>query len=298
MGDKLKRMLRVGGFLVSLLCCIYVGKEIFTRRELFQSGFGAELIVAMIVSCFLWVLVNVSLGIGWRSIVSTLGETISMKDSVLLSFRTQVAKYLPGNVFHLVGRAVLAKKLGVGMTSASMVVVLESLILILIACIFGISFLFRQNYFGTGLILLVGGVVVALFLCFKTSLRQRLGLPDKLNLTSKSAWLIVGISYGSVFLLQAGMFVAFALMVSETIRYGFFEILEMVSISWAAGFVVLGAPGGLGVREAVFSTFASTEELRFQLLYIASLMRVSSIFGDLICFGIGSFLLTPSSKKE
>jgi SAM-dependent methyltransferase len=298
MKSTFKRIFRVIGFLVSVLCCVYVGKEIFSKREIFQNDLGSGLILALVLSCFLWVLVNVALGVGWRSLLSILGEHIGAKDSVLLSFRTQVAKYLPGNVFHHLGRAVLAKNYGVSIPAAGIGVVFESLILVTIAAAFGISFLFRQNYFEVGALVIFGILVGAVLLFSKTNLKQRFGLNSIPDYKNTSAWLTIVVSYSCVFFLQAGMFISFATVISEAVQFGFFEVLEMVSIAWAAGFVVLGAPGGLGVREAVYSTFAPPGQLQWNLLYIAALMRVSSIIGDFICFCIGGFFLKSTSKKE
>lgn len=291
---KLKKILRFTGLLLSILCCAYVGREIYLKREVFQNDFGPDLFLAFAVSCIFWIMVNVSLGVGWRWIIIILGEKISTRTSIMVSFRTQAAKYLPGNIFHHLGRTVLAHKHGVTLSNAGISIVLESLILVLMASLLGISFLSQQVYFEASLLVLFGLILVVIIVLIKTNLLRRLYIFRNIQYNNPIAWTIIGISYSGVFFFQSCMFISFSTVVADNLRLGFFEVLEMVSIAWAAGFVVLGAPGGMGVREAVYSTFAQSEELEWQLLYIATLMRVSSIVGDLICFIFSGVFFTTT----
>ncbi len=228
-----------------------------------------------------------------------MGSSIGFKPSVYLSYRTQVAKYLPGNVFHHLGRVVLAKQQGVNASIASIATILESIILVLLAGLLGVSFLITQGYGALGLIMvLVGGLAVVIALNHPW-LRSKLGVSDRLRFNNLTWGILSFVSYGAVFFLQATMFVLFAGLLAEPLQLGFARILEMVSVTWAAGFVVIGAPGGLGVREAAFSLFAESPEMKLNFLFVASWMRVSSILGDLICFGLsGLFLKSPGKTKK
>ena len=102
-------------------------------------------------------------------------------------------------------------------------------------------------------------------------------------------WLVASTAaYGSVFVIQTVMFALIGS--SQSLDWGLSWVgaLQIVTITWLAGFVVVGSPGGLGVREAAFAVFAQNEEMRVELLLIAALMRVASLVGDLGSSGIGA----------
>ena len=56
------------------------------------------------------------------------------------------------------------------------------------------------------------------------------------------------------------------------------------ALAWAIGFVVPGAPGGLGVREAMLLTFLSGAVEDKSVLIAAILFRVATTLGDALFF--------------
>ncbi len=52
-------------------------------------------------------------GIGWRIVLSALGESLDRAACMRIYLQSQLGKYLPGNVFHLFGRLYLAEESGV-----------------------------------------------------------------------------------------------------------------------------------------------------------------------------------------
>lgn len=237
------------------------------------------------------------LGIGWASLVSMFGSPIRIDAAIQLSFQTQVAKYLPGNVFHHVGRVVLAKRHGVKATVATLATVVESVLLLAIAALFGLSFLLSLGYGWIVLAVVAAGTVASLLVVRSGFLADKLGLASFRNRLSSSYIPIALLAFILVFIFQTTMFLMIASELPDPLGFGFFRALEMISVTWGAGFVVIGAPGGLGVREAAYSLFASAPEVKSSLLYVASWMRVCSLVGDLICFGISKLILKGSVRS-
>lgn len=297
---KTGRLLKVFGLLVSLVCCVFVAQAIFSRRELLENSPGWDLLPAVAFGTLLWVLVNVCLGLGWRHLAALFGNQLSVAHSVGLSLRTQIGKYVPGNVFHHVGRTVLAKRYGVRLAAAGSATVAEALYLVLIALGFGLSYLVRQGLLAIALGIFAAAAAVLLFICKNPARFENLWGPAKPGNHYFQGFWRAGVFYAAVLVLQALMFILFSQVIPLGKSFSFLQVLEMVSITWAAGFVVVGAPGGLGVREAVYATFAGTPELQWQLLYIASWMRVSSILGDTFSFFISGFFLRrpPTIRKH
>lgn len=292
------RFLKVLGLLISLACCVFVGKELFSRREFLAQSPGWSLFPAVVLGTSLWISVNICLGLGWRHLVGVFGNRLSYRDSIGLSLQTQIAKYLPGNVFHHLGRTVLAKRHGVPLAVAGSATILEALFLVSVAMLFGISFLVREGLLVIALGMAASLIVTLGFIFTNPNRFPFLFGPSRPSPGQFLHWGKAGVFYAAVMVLQALMFFVFTWVMPLVVNFDFLELLEMVSITWAAGFVVIGAPGGLGVREAVYSAFSSSPDLHWQLLYIASWMRVSSILGDTISFFIsGYFLKLPSERS-
>ena len=287
-------MVRLLGLLVSVACCVYVARALFAEGSPLSQGVHLQLLWPLFAATLCWMGVNTALGLGWGAIARTLGTNISAKASVLLSYRTQVAKYLPGNVFHHVGRVVLAKQLGIPASIAGVATLLESLFLVGLAALLGLSFLFHLGYGAWAIALVIAGILILGLLSKNGFLKRKLGIDPGRTTGNPFGFLLSAAFYVSVFLLQAVMFTLFLGATSEAIGLGWWRTLEMVSLAWGAGFVVIGAPGGLGVREAAYALFANTADMKMQLLYIASWLRVSSILGDLICFILSKFISNPS----
>jgi uncharacterized membrane protein YbhN (UPF0104 family) len=65
-------------------------------------------------------------------------------------------------------------------------------------------------------------------------------------------------------------------------KIGLLDMLFVTSTSWLAGFVVVGVPGGIGVREAVFTSLASPIIGTPLAVSLALLSRVVFIAVDII----------------
>jgi uncharacterized membrane protein YbhN (UPF0104 family) len=62
------------------------------------------------------------------------------------------------------------------------------------------------------------------------------------------------------------------------------------SLAWLAGFIVPGAPGGIGIREAVFIALFGRELGEGTAAGLAVLLRVITSVGDVMTFGIAYVL--------
>ncbi|HEY6986025.1 MAG TPA: lysylphosphatidylglycerol synthase domain-containing protein, partial [Rhodanobacteraceae bacterium] len=78
----------------------------------------------------------------------------------------------------------------------------------------------------------------------------------------------------------------------------FAMLLAASAASWAAGFVVVGAPGGLGVREAAFVALAGTALGESHALLLIGLFRVVTFLGDTLFFAAGAIMLRKASGSN
>lgn len=254
-GKSSNSILRGLGFSVSLVCCLYVFRELIYDDSKLTHGLPSQFLWSLVGATGCWVLVNTALGVGWALMVRALGSEVGFLASITLSYRTQFAKYLPGNVFHHIGRVVLAKQLEIKAAIAGTATIMESIALVLVAGLIGLSFLFTQGYGIPAVVVVATGAIVLVIVLIYPQLRRKLGITEALNVEHLHWGLFGSLSYVFVFFLQAGMFILFAGVLAEPLQLSFVRILEMVSVTWAAGFVVIGAPGALGLERRPIPCF-------------------------------------------
>lgn len=211
---------------------------------------------------------------------------------------SQIGKYIPGNVAHLLGRIVLARADGVSGTLAGIAMVLE-----------------------VGLVLAAGGLLFLTFLLFAPRLTLSLLPPDIANrLASVSiplaAALATGIGLGVWSLalvirrrsamarldlssaaiplvLHVINFLALGLSlacvtqaIASTGSDAFLLSIPVFVIAWTIGFLMPGAPGGIGVREGLIVLGLGTIFGEGPALTAALMHRAICILGDLTVFAV------------
>jgi hypothetical protein len=205
---------------------------------------------------------------------------------------TQFAKYLPGNVGHFVGRHVLLRRLGLQHVALGLGTLSEAVLLIFAAAVWaapaapvlwprldlhigGLSLLALEI---TVLALVVGGIL-AVRSRFPR-LRQWLPLERPSQLIP-------------VLPLQLGLFglMSLALVVPAHVLAPDPDMLWLipaaVAASWIAGFVVIGAPAGIGVREVVFLALLHGHLPEDDILLLAAAFRVITFGGDVVLLLVG-----------
>ncbi|MDQ8186383.1 hypothetical protein [Pelagicoccus sp. SDUM812002] len=282
--------LRAVGVALTLLACFFVWKAVRGQAdEVLPYLSSREFLVAGISCSLLWVLLNAVLGLLWRELLGLTGSEVGRLDSVRISLLTQVAKYLPGNVFHFAGRIVLAGSLGISKKRAGVATLLEAVFLVGVASLISLRLIATLPYgpwvMGAGLVLFLVAV------SFAKKKLERLWREVKLERSGLVRILALAVVFSLlVFVIQATMFFWIESTLFGGLDLSPWQRLELVSASWGAGFLVVGSPGGLGVREYVFSYFADSGEVGPRLVAIAAITRLCSIAGDLLSLLLGVIL--------
>ncbi|OUW15405.1 MAG: hypothetical protein CBD18_08985 [Opitutales bacterium TMED158] len=282
------------GILATVVCLWFVAKAL-TGDGTAVARLGASPLglAAVLGGAFLWMGVNCLLGVAWKMLGRCLGADISWRKSIAISFLSQVAKYLPGNVFHLAGRVWHARQFGISAKVASAVTMGESILLALVASFIGLPLLAPLSGEGPiaiAFVILVLAISVGIW-AGRKRIARALGLESARSASVDWGPILVAVtSIVSVFLLQYAMFASLAFAMEVDLGVSIVEGIRMVTATWLAGFVVVGSPGGIGVREAAFALFAASEEGLSDLVLVAALMRISSVLGDLLSFAVGKWL--------
>jgi hypothetical protein len=169
----------------------------------------------------------------------------------LAFFASQPYKYLPTSLFTLSFRAKYAKKLGMGLKDSSKAQIIENINMVGTALtLAGVLLLFFwSNLFGIVALASLGFFAVILWKnhhitihIFKTGIKFHMRCWLKAVGWCLMAWSVIG----------CGLYV---LAASLEPNVNIFKSIAASSLATGSGMLVIIAPGGIGVREAVFASF-------------------------------------------
>ncbi|AID28852.1 uncharacterized membrane protein YbhN (UPF0104 family) [Mesorhizobium sp. USDA 4775] len=242
---------------VSLAALVFVGLAIHRSFGDVQRQFVSPLFLIAILGCAVAYAVILQLvGIAWyRFLVLVDGASFGLGRALAIFGRIQVYKYLPSNVMHMVGRFALARNAGASNRALAVAQIGELSITVLAAGALGALLawpIFQSAYrqYGPHNPTLTLGLVAAglLALAIGMGLFFRFRMADiggRALVVCAEAFFL----YALFFIGNGLLIVALSRTLNDTSHMA--ELIGIGAVAWLIGFVVPGAPGGLGVREAV-----------------------------------------------
>ena len=216
-------------------------------------------------------------------------------------------KYLPGNVMHYVGRNQLAIEENLTHTSVAITSMLEIICLAAVGAMLSLILAFDPlfqwlgQYPPSSVWLFVGGVFLLLaigFFLIKTKISKKLRKFRKIIHSQKGVFMLFRTSLVmAIGLLLNGIafFVLLRISIPEITNAG--QIIGIYVLAWLMGFITPGAPGGLGIREAVMTMFLGSYLPSETILTTLIVSRVISIAGDVVGYGVASWRWSVYSRK-
>ena len=217
--------------------------------------------------------------------------------------RSQIAKYLPGNCFHFVGRQVLGRALGHSQAALALASLIETGLLVALAVGLALP-LARARIGGWSAALPAGALLVlALALAAPRLLPAR---PGPRAAADGSGWLAAGallraVALHGVFFAVAGgvlWLLAATLGGPGPIALGPLTSVSTLALAWVAGFVVPGASAGIGVREAVLILALERALGAEASAAIALTLRLVTTAGDVVFFVLALALPLPRAHAH
>jgi hypothetical protein len=223
------------------------------------------------------------------------GISLSLGESFALVGRAQIGKYLPGNVFHYLGRVALGVRSGLPAAPLSFAVGAETALTLAVAVIIGgVGWLIDGDT--TNLLILGRGVpwiLVALGLlgCFCVALPPvRRKTTQVLSAFRANYPFHVVVAVTALYSLT---FVALGIVIAVLARgvigieseWNWLQFTWRFALIWVLGLVTIGAPAGLGVREALMLVWFSPALGETAALGLAGLLRLVTVIADLAVFG-------------
>lgn len=255
---------------------------------------------------------------GWRSLLTHLSHPLPWAPVTYVFCITQIAKYLPGNIGHHVGRVALARtSLELPASTTIVSIFQESALACLAALILGtIGFLalpdfgLPANEFASFGIHVSMGVV---FFCMILAGLVALALVNEWRKRAHDVhsavlrWLFKTTPswpatlaalpfYIGIYVVNGVALWVISTAIMQPTANDLLLLTGAYSLSWMAGFLLPGAPGGLGVREAALAAILNGIYPADTILAISILSRISTVAADLLIF-VSSIILSGQIKK-
>ena len=285
--------------IIVLLSFWFIGEKFWQHQYWIKNNIINDLLIITILICgVLYGSSQFLLSFAWRRLLIWCGhENISIKNCNRIYGKSQIAKYIPGNVFHVIGRHILGKQEGIKHIVLAGATIYEILGLICASILISLGgiilFDLENNYLSLNqsvIIFIITFFIFVLVIGITPNLMQKrkINIPNKTLMNSILHISLIYISYFTFFII-AGLLLAF--IVKIFIHINFFtvgKIIVIFCIAWVTGFVVPGAPGGIGVREAVIIFFIAPIIGEAQGVAVSIALRFVTLIGDIFFFAITS----------
>ncbi len=264
-----------------------------------------EPIHLVISFCFLFVYF-LMLTLGWKNILKELGGIIQFSKAFWIISTSQIAKYVPGGIWYTLGRVYLCREEKVRSEIVFLSVILETCILMLTnLVIFLISLIFIKDAAVLHPVLsliFIAVLLVALYpplFNWLVNLALRMLKRPSIRLEIEYLHMLkLSIYFFGVWLAQI---VGFYFLINSIFTVGFAHLFHLASaytLAWITGFIVLFAPGGLGVREGMMTLLLSSilpTPLAIAMSFVA---RVWITLFEVLIFFIGLLIKKVGSKSS
>ncbi len=302
MDSKRKKLLLRGlGYVIILLSIAYLANAFWQYRVwilAWRPSVQEFIILSLLIVTYS--LASVFLSVAW-CMLNKICEPNKMTNQLCIEIYgiTQIGKYLPGNIFHFIGRHALGAKFGLSNLSLSYSAAVEIISLFFVASVFTLmGVLVLEVPLLTYIKLPSWAIYLFLIICsivFLTSPKllrklKQFKIFETLPRIDKRLIAII-LAHMSFFFICCLLTTVLTYVVSESSDYSTLLLAFFCyPISWLVGYITPGASAGFGVREATIILILSILIPTQVATLIAMLMRIITILGDLFHYMIATIL--------
>ncbi|RYZ73723.1 MAG: hypothetical protein EOP91_04430 [Lysobacteraceae bacterium] len=316
----MKKWLRISGSILAIIGCVaFIGyMAMSVRWKDLAAGMTPALALALAVAT---VLSTLAIPIGswsWKVLLDDLGHKVRYRILNAIMLTTQAGKYLPGNVGQHFGKATLALAQRIPSIPLFMSMAYELILLLLASSLVGISFGLvsgaGSEILGRGhdtrLLWLGAAIIVGLAAIPLLSglinwsarkLIARTGGASVVGKASMGAMASVVAIDSCAYLVSGLGFTLLAMALAPGDHPGYLYLTAAYAIAWTVGFVVPGAPAGVGVRESILLLLLSTRMDAADASLLVLAQRIATSAADILCFATGALMMARirrTNKQE
>ncbi len=301
-------MLTYLGSVIAIISLFFVGQQLVENWQKVDSyQFTAESIGVLLLGTISYGSACYLLSAAWHKILTSLcTNPLSAQGIKSIYARSQIAKYIPGNVMQIAGRHILTRRLGVGHKPLAVASFTEIVGLVMASCtltvigsaVFGLWGNYinqHQLYNGIFALCLIFSLIpIFRFIIVKLIPKSRKYI---YNPTLLWSFFIVYLEYILFFIIAGTILVALVYQQHGDLSlYEIAAIIATFSVSWLVGFITPGAPSGIGIRETILVVSLDKILLGSTGVLIAILFRLITVGGDVLFFSIAG--RKPSSSDQ
>jgi glycosyltransferase 2 family protein len=301
----MKNYRRMLGYALTVVILFFLVRTLYSSwAQVIQSGFKFTLNAPLVaVSLVLLVIARAFAVEAWRRILIALGEYVGFTFAMRVWFLSNLARYVPGNIWQVAAMMAMVEEKGVSKTNALLSQVIYTSIALSMAGLFGLEFIFERTELLAGIpelarmpyvqyAPLLGAIAfIALIAVFSAPhsyrlivsvarriTKRQLVAPDHTlvrgvvpPLLSMAMWLVNGI--------------AFFLFVASITQTPPSQLVSFIAINAGAyfiGYVTFITPSGLGFREAALAIMLGVFFPVPVAVAISLAARVWSTIGELL----------------
>lgn len=297
-----KRIIKWAGNLVTLLALLFIVRKVLSfdirldQLDLRENA-GELAVMAMLFAVHLFFLAA-----PWRCVVSYLtGRRIPYIDAADVICKSNLYKYIPGNIFQYIGRNELAFRLKLDHKMVALATIIDVIlnlgsVVLFSVLIYGHGPGVIIRHYGldrriVGYSLAAGITLLVLCMAFLFLIKRRrsgifISLKGKFCKGAIKRILFCVIYY-SFLAVYTGLIFCFILEYVLHLQIQVYQIPILISgylMGWAIGFAMPGAPGGIGVRETVTVLLLSVFFDEKSILLAIVIFRFINVAGDILAF--------------
>jgi len=268
---------------------------VWSQRDAFLAAASRLSVMTVLLSFGFGALAAFLNAMSWRSTYCALGIELPIPVALRVFLVSQIGKYVPGSVWPILTQAEMARERGISGSRAGTASIISMLIGVVTAAVASVALLFSQGVevlrdywyvfavIPLGFVLLVPAVLSRLLSTVGRLIHRPMDL-DGLGgrgLLHATLWAM-------------GMWCAFGLHTWVILRdllpdseVGFSASVGAFALAWAAGFLVVIAPAGVGIREAALVVALGGILGRSEALAFAVFSRVILTVVDTVGAGVG-----------
>lgn len=244
----------IAGFTIFfVLSTLHQNWQEVTTLELNQTGWILLFLAfGVILFALIWS------GWVWSWIFLDFNQLVGGTWSVPVYVKTNLAKYIPGNVWHFYGRIAAAKAVGIPFGTSMLSVLFEPMLMasaaLLVASCIHASKIGLWYLISIGILVGLHPKIVNQVLFYLKRIKARKS-PIQGNFNDfirlhRYPWRPLLGEIGFIILRGIGFYLIFAALYSVDVDQ-IPVLIASFSLAWLVGFIVPGAPGGIGVFEAL-----------------------------------------------
>jgi hypothetical protein len=270
------------GFILSVAGVLFVILKLLDHKNaILEANLSAKSIAAMSALAAIAGFSNILLALGWRDLLAALNVAVRLPWAIWAYAVSQLAKYVPGNIFQFAGRQALGLAAGLPGWPLAISAAWEIALLALCGAGYGLLLLplLTPLVSGTGAALAFTVAAIAMII-----------------VASVTRWkdAALAIFCYLAFLGVAGLLFAALLVIAgneaTVLRYGILTVVSAYVVAWLVGLLTPGAPAGVGVREATLLLLLGDANDTSTLPLAVLLARIVTVTGDLL-FYASSYLI-------